>query len=332
MRILIFGQTIGSGDHFLICSRYTLFTILAFRELLLPHVTPHLDIVVLPSSPLTDSLAWQHSSDGKLFAKQAKLFLTPAAPALHWPNLIWRSCIPPSHAFIFWRLFHGKMPTDKNLRDRGCITISVCNFCMKTDESSVHLFLCCPFVMELWSWIGGKLNYVLNLISVISLIASVPTHCSSQAADIYVSVVVHTLHIIWLSRNSMRFSPNVVSLHAAKVPLQAVVSLSGNMYVGHCLLSNIPLLDAFFVAPHHRRFKDIITVHWKAPTPPWMKVNTDGLVVGNHVACGGLFRDHLGTFLGAFTCNLGIASVFSSEIQGFIFTLEFAAQNGWSNL
>lgn len=56
--------------------------------------------------------------------------------------------------------------------------------------------------------------------------------------------------------------------------------------------------------------KDIIYVHWKAPSPPWLMVNTNGSVVGTHAACGGLSQDHLGTFLGAFACNLGIDSVF----------------------
>lgn len=116
---------------------------------MLPHVTPFLPRVVLPTSPLSDFLAWQHTTYGKLTAKQIKLFLTPASPALHWPDFIWRSCIPPSHAFIFWRLVHGKMPTNENLHARGCVIFSVCNFCMKSDESFVHLFLCCPFVVEL---------------------------------------------------------------------------------------------------------------------------------------------------------------------------------------
>jgi len=160
----------------------------------------------------------------------------------------------------------------------------------------------------------------------------VPTRCSSQVIDILVAAVIHTLHIIWLSQHSLRLSSDVVSIHSAKVRLQAVISLSGNLSAGHCLLSDTPILYAFSVAPHHRRFKDIITVFWKAPSPPWMKVNTDGFVVGNHAACGGIFRNHLGTFLGAFTCNLDLDTIFSSEIQGFIFALEFAAQNGWTNI
>jgi len=44
---------------------------------------------------------------------------------------------------------------------------------------------------------------------------------------------------------------------------------------------------------------------------------------------GGLYRDHLGTFLGAFACNLGRCSVFDAEVSTFILALEFAAQHGW---
>jgi len=115
---------------------------------LMPIVSNFLATVVLPNAPLPDLFVWQHSTDGIFTAKQAKLFITPAAPVLGWPDLIWRPCIPPSHAFIFWRWFHGKMPTAENLRTRGCVTDSVCNCCMNSDESSDHLFLRCPFALE----------------------------------------------------------------------------------------------------------------------------------------------------------------------------------------
>jgi hypothetical protein len=180
------------------------------------------------------------------------------------------------------------MPTDENLRARGCITVSICNLCMQTEETSAHLFLHCSFAVALWSWLGCKLNCVLDLTSVISLLDCVPLRCSTQVTDIFVAAIVHTLHIIWLSRNSLRFSPNAVSLHAAKVRIQAAVALSGNLSAGHCLLLDAPILDAFSIPPHHRRFKDIIPVFWKAPSHPWKKVNTDGSVVNNHAACGGI--------------------------------------------
>jgi len=41
-----------------------------------------------------------------------------------------------------------------------------------------------------------------------------------------------------------------------------------------------------------------------------LKVNTDDSVIGLNAAHGGVFRDHLRTFLGTFSCNLGNNSVF----------------------
>lgn len=40
-------------------------------------------------------------------------------------QLIWNSFIPPSKAFLLWRMFHHKMPTDHNLLKRGCHIVFV---------------------------------------------------------------------------------------------------------------------------------------------------------------------------------------------------------------
>jgi len=36
--------------------------------------------------------------------------------------------------------------------------------------------------------------------------------------------------------------------------------------------------------------------------------------------------------LGAFTCNLGISSVFTVEVHGFILSMEYAAHDGWTHI
>jgi len=71
---------------------------------------------------------------------------------------------------------------------------------------------------------------------------------------------------------------------------------------------------------------------WKAPSTPWLKVNMDGSVIGGYAACGGLFIIHLGTFHGAFTCNVRLQSVFDADILGFIFAIEYVARKGWTNI
>jgi len=108
--------------------------------------------------------------------------------------------------------------------------------------------------------------------------------------------------------------------------------MSGNASVGKCLPSDSPLLDSFAVDSHCRTVKDIISVLWKASTSPWVKVNTDGSVIAGLAACGGLFRDFMGAFLGAFCCNIGEASVFHSEVIAIILAMEHATTNRWWNI
>ncbi|KEH22494.1 hypothetical protein MTR_7g451490 [Medicago truncatula] len=95
---------------------------------------------------------------------------------------------------------------------------------------------------------------------------------------------------------------------------------------------SFPLLDSFSVSSHRRQIREVLSVKWKAPSAPWLKVNTNGYVIGINDACGSLFRDHLDSFLGAFTCNLGTCSVFTAEVHAFILALEYAALHGWRNL
>jgi len=159
-------------------------------------IKDRVDDIVLPHTQLPDVLVWRHTSDESLSSKHAFTFMRPRTPMLPWADLIWNSAIPPSHSFIYWRLHHGKIPTDENLRSRGCIVVSVCSLCLSTDESSEHLFLRCPFATRLWDWIGGKLNCVIDYSSVESLLSCSLARCSSQVSDIFLAAVLHNLHTI----------------------------------------------------------------------------------------------------------------------------------------
>ncbi|KAJ4710481.1 Ribonuclease H protein [Melia azedarach] len=75
-----------------------------------------------------------------------------------------------------------------------------------------------------------------------------------------------------------------------------------------------------------------IPVFWLPPTRPFVKVNTDGVSKNNPgaAACGGVFRDFQGEFLGAFTMNLGCRSSLVAEIMGIIQGISYAAKRGWN--
>jgi len=106
-------------------------------ELLAAHgVAALLGSVTFPPIPLPDLLVRSPSSDSKLTVKQAYNFLRQNDVPVSWAAAIWKICIPPSHSFIFWRLAHGKMPTNENLRSCGCVMASIFNLCLQSDETS----------------------------------------------------------------------------------------------------------------------------------------------------------------------------------------------------
>ena len=259
--------------------------------------------------------------DGNFSAKQVLEFLHSHPPPLAWAAFIWRACIPPSSTFTVWRLLHNKLSTNENLRSRGCTMVSVCVLCFDSEESSSHLFLTCPYARHIWQWLAIQLHCSLDT-SYVVVFNCVPANCSSQVRDVFLAALVHTFHTIWLAQNMIRFGRGFPHLYAAKSKIASSIALSGNISKGDCTTSDNWLMENFMIAPSFQRFKDIIPVFWKPPTPPFIKVNTNGSVLGCHAACGGIFRDHRGTFLACFPSNLGISSVLEAELHGMILAME----------
>ncbi|KAL6211613.1 hypothetical protein ACLB2K_016836 [Fragaria x ananassa] len=75
-------------------------------------------------------------------------------------------------------------------------------------------------------------------------------------------------------------------------------------------------------------------VLWHPPLYPWFKLNTDGLAKGNPglTACGGIFRDNFGRFIGGYCQGFGTQTTFFSKLIGFIIGVDFAFHCGWHHL
>ncbi|KAL8457629.1 hypothetical protein ACS0TY_035481 [Phlomoides rotata] len=49
----------------------------------------------------------------------------------------------------------------------------------------------------------------------------------------------------------------------------------------------------------------VVPVRWLSPFEGWVKFNSDGSMVGGHIAGGGVFRDSMGFVIGAFAQKWG---------------------------
>ncbi|KAL6209307.1 hypothetical protein ACLB2K_020249 [Fragaria x ananassa] len=88
------------------------------------------------------------------------------------------------------------------------------------------------------------------------------------------------------------------------------------------------------VTPTLRAQKRIRLVLWHPPLSPWIKLNTDGLPKGKPglAACGGVFRDYQGHFIGGFSTSIGHHNAFFSELLAVIIGIELAFQLGWQHV
>lgn len=128
-----------------------------------PVVTVAIKNIIIPIDSQVDSLVWTPLVLGELFFKDAFMLVNPSMRVLPSTKIIWRSSIPPSKSFLFWRPVRGKMPTDENLWNRGCVVVSACPHCYRDYETSDHLFLSCPFAIELPKWLSSVIHFGLDL-------------------------------------------------------------------------------------------------------------------------------------------------------------------------
>lgn len=70
------------------------------------------------------------------------------------------------------------------------------------------------------------------------------------------------------------------------------------------------------------------------PRIGWFKVNIDGAALGSPgtAAGGGIFRNHLGDFIGGFVVSLGITFAFRAELLATMYAIELSYRYGWRSL
>jgi hypothetical protein len=137
-----------------------------------------------------------------------------------------------------------------------------------------------------------------------------------------------------MARNGIKFNNARISLHAANIKVKTATHTSVTMSKVVVLAGSVAvhMLQDLQLDPIYQAPPCIILVCWKAPSFNWVKVNTDDSLVGATTACGAIFRDANGAFLGGFSCNLDYNSVLHAELIAIIIAIEQAHARGWSKL
>jgi len=78
---------------------------------------------------------WFLDEFGRFTLKSARtFFLAPRVPCGKG-KFIWSSSIPPSKTLVLWKVFHGWLPRNWHIQNKGLYIFSMCTLCEKNEES-----------------------------------------------------------------------------------------------------------------------------------------------------------------------------------------------------
>ena len=118
---------------------------------------------------LRDKLLWSHSN-----------FVGPLTAAKGYDCIILNSCleernpvidslwtlnIPTKIACFIWLLVKGRILTWEQLQSRGFHGPSRCVLCERNSENILHLFLVCPFTVNIFSYFATRYGFSFPLFS-----------------------------------------------------------------------------------------------------------------------------------------------------------------------
>ncbi|XP_062020702.1 uncharacterized protein LOC133737096 [Rosa rugosa] len=141
---------------------------------------------------------------------------------------------------------------------------------------------------------------------------------------------------LWNARNSIRFDERRLTvdylIHSIKLQLREVDSWGFGIMRNS--VDELCIFSALGISGRASRTHQIHEVNWLAPSAFQLKVYTDGAARGTPrlAGYGGIFRDHLGNFMGCFAGSMGIAIALEAELQAIIHAVTIASGKGWNSL
>ncbi|GLT96253.1 hypothetical protein SLE2022_138940 [Rubroshorea leprosula] len=273
----------------------------------------HLDLNIintLRATPLsiTDHLpntfSWKGEANG-LFSSASALKILKSrstCPSNDW-RWIWKAPTLPKICYFFLLLYHGRIKSMEFLHSLGIVQDPICRICNGHVESLDHIFRGCPFSVAVLNMLfPGILDRDQVLIHFKDWLKCQATNMSPSTIHCLPWAVVFCFAIwmIWNQRNHFLYQGSQVTVHAL---VELIVERAAEFWASQPASSSCKMKQPLLIA-------------WDPPPPEWIKLNTDGSVIGNPVlgGCGGVFRDSQGQWVLGFTRNIGFTTALAAKL------------------
>lgn len=167
---------------------------------------------IIPSSlNKPDELMWLHDKNGNYSSKSgyatSRLDTRPPNPdEFPWKKCIWNLNSSPKIQTFLWKAMSGALPVGYQLQIRGLQADPRCKRCGVL-ETPLHLFLKCPFAMQVWQEIPALYKPSPESISTLSeLLMSNSKMVNLPPTGLALTPIYPWLYChLWKNRNSLIF-------------------------------------------------------------------------------------------------------------------------------
>lgn len=130
--------------------------------------------------------------------------LRPRGAKMSWTDLIWFKGSTPKHAFHMWISHLDRLPTRSRLASWGLPVATDCCLCSAPVETRDHIFLHCPFSLEIWDSIMNRLRLPHLVFDNWSSMLAWTRVSNSSSPQLLRLLIAHALvYSIWRQRNNL---------------------------------------------------------------------------------------------------------------------------------
>ncbi|PWA74343.1 reverse transcriptase domain, Reverse transcriptase zinc-binding domain protein [Artemisia annua] len=166
-----------------------------------------------------DGWTWSLDTSGSISVSILRSRIDSLELSQSDPATLWNVLIPKKVNIFFWRLTRNRLPTKKNMVDKGIDLHTVlCIFCDDHCESSNHIFVECKMVKPIWDSISRWCNVHVSLARSQDLLE---LSCSVGLASVFTktfdAILRITSWVIWKHRNEKIFKNKDMSTNVVLV-------------------------------------------------------------------------------------------------------------------
>ncbi|CAN0857784.1 Putative ribonuclease H protein At1g65750 [Linum grandiflorum] len=244
-----------------------------------------------------DSMIWGLEPSGKFTIRSAYLLLKDLheeTTDLHWKG-VWRWQGPNKIRHFLWLASHNRLLTNEERGRRHLTNQVLCSFCSSSIECCLHILRDCVFARNFW----GKILPQVTSANEVSKALRVwmDEHVRSSTHSLVFGVGVW---LLWRARNKRIFEQDKETF----------------LDVAHRCDYWVALISSSWKAGQLGR--EVQSLTRQTQLIGW-RPGDEG-----EAAAGGVIRDDQGSFVKAFTMNLGCCSITRAEMRGIVEGLKIA--------